>query len=978
MHPVDALRQLDDPEERWRVITSYFEMYGHVRYQMEGFEKFMRELVPHIIVESSTIRIDSKPRRVSHVIEFGRVTIFKPSMREADGTVHTISPHEARTRRQTYSNNVCVDMTHTVTQYGGSADDEFADSEVVSCTRHEKREVPLFEIPCMVRSRYCHLHDVGRLHDQGGNECPEDQGGYFVINGNEKVLIGQLKLRVNKPYVWETANSTKYGFMSEVRSCHETKWRSTSTLKMHITRSTPPDIHVNLPFVMRGSMALEVPLVGLFKLLGLRTRESILRVLIPTDPAAGVETAKVCETLTSCVFDSPMMQMSPKEVLEWVGQEGTREKTEDKRRRYIEHILLNETLPHLGMTNAESVRAKKAYYLGMIARRLVSVHLGVELPDDRDHNANKRVDGPGPLLAILFRQLFRNHLKSFRVNVQKFVEAGKFVNVVDHINAKKITSGLRYHFNTGNWSLQKGVNTGVVQMMSRMSTPAARSHLSRISCPINRDGKSPQPRMLHPTDYGIFCPSESPEGQSCGLIKNLALISHVSSGFDSTSIVPMLRSMGMHVLPEDEADDRGIHEVLEDDVPDVDTLSYSESRGVPVFVNGNLVGYDPRGDGERLARELRERRRDGRTVFELSVVRQRRGVFVYLDAGRCMRPLYVIENLRKLPELMARFQNRPTRELWGELLLAGVIEYLDKQEEEAQACSAVEPTDVLKKRPGYYTHVEIDPTALFGLTVSTIPFACRNQAPRNIYQAAMRKQAMEMPMLSYRSRLNDTHTYVLDTPQRALVDTRAARLPSVAAMPPGMEAIVAILCYNGFNQEDSVLMKRSALERGLFRITYYRCIRDEITSRGTEEEAFERPDDDAIGMRGCANYDKLEDDGVVGVGTWVEAGDVIIGKTVMTQEYGESGEQVLKKRDRSTVLKKNEKGWVDRVMYSTNKEGKPAVTVRLRMTRHPEIGDKVGGAVLRAASPPPLSFPPLPLPSRRSSPRGTGKKARSA
>ena len=246
-----------------------------------------------------------------------------------------------------------------------------------------------------------------------------------------------------------------------------------------------------------------------------------------------------------------------------------------------------------------------------------------------------------------------------------------------------------------------------------------------------------------------------------------------------------------------------------------------------------------------------------------------------------------------------------------------------------------------RKPPGYYTHVEVDKLGFLSLTVASIPFSDRNQAPRNMYQAAMGKQALALPSMNFALRMSDKVSFVNTTVAKPLVDTYVGRMESVAELTRGTEMVVAICCYTGFNQEDSVVWSQGAIDRGLGLCVYYSTYRSEITSRGTEEESFERPlehGDAAVrGLRASANYSKLDADGFVAVGTRVEPGDAIIGKVVVTQD---PETDVPRKRDRSKILGKNAGGVVDRVMLTTNANGKPSVVVRIAQTRFPEVGDK--------------------------------------
>ena len=897
---------MQEADMRWRIIDSYFETFGLARAQFQGYHHFMGDLLEHIVRESSDITIVSPERKQKHVIQFGDVQIMYPNIKEASGNIHDIFPFEARERRMTYANPVVVNIRHTVTHY-------FSDEmeRVVQTNVYEKMQVPLLHMPCMVKSKYCTLSKSKLRGTTHYKECPYDSGGYFVVNGNNKVLQSQLKLRVNKPYVFNGKGPTKFKYFCETRSCHETKWRSTSTLKVGITYNpgTMPEIFVMVPFVARGASPLEIPLVAMFVILGIDTPGEMMRYIFPS-PDAGIEKEIIRETI-SPMLNNPMGKMSRDEIIKWIGMEGTKEKTHEKRLRYVLHIIFNEFLPHLGMQDDEITRTKKAFFVGMIVRKLVSVFHGIEAPDDRDDNANKRLDGPGPLLAILFRQLYRNTLKHSKAQLEKAIRAGKFVQVENFINDRRMTAGINYHFGTGNWSMTKGVNTGVVQVLNMMSCVARLSHLERHAIPINREGKASTPRMLHPTDWGIACPAETPEGGGCGLIKNKALLMHVTVGANTRTVTTTLLRL-----------------------PGVEKFERLKDRGTPVFVNGNIVAYCSRPDA--LVARIREMRRTHNVTFELGVIRKKRGVFVTTDGGNCKQPLLRVSSLEALPHIL---RTTAKSDLWNELFYKGHIEYLGKEEEMSnECCVAVYAVDILSKPAGYYTHVELDPTVIFGVTALLIPFPDRNQAPRVMYQASMGKQSICMPGLNYRYMM-DMHTYVLDQIAKPLVSTRIARIPAIGNLPTGLNATVAILCYSGFNQEDSILLSKSAVERGLGRVTYFRAYKDEVSSRNTEEEQFERPPDDSIGIKN-ANYTTIQDDGLPLVGQWMEAGDVIIGKTMTTTELTDEGVQVLRKRDRSTVLKKNEMGWVDSVMTERNKDGKPLVCVKLRSVRKPQVGDK--------------------------------------
>lgn len=772
---------------------------------------------------------------------------------------------------------------------------------VILSTVHTRVEVPLFKIPVMVRSKYCALATCIDPY-----QCPCDDGGYFIINGNEKVLVAQQKLRPNKIFCWKS--NGKYPLMAEVRSCHPTKWRSTSTLRVVTSKSVPPQLSVLIPFVMRGTSALECPLVAVLKILGCDTASQMRRIIC-------IGSLDVNNVLEQSLLH-PMITGSKEEILDWMGTEGTKERTTERRRAYLHHIVRNELLPHLGMLVTPKVLSKKATYIGFMCRRVARAHLRVEEADDRDHMENRRLDGSGPLLAILFRQLYRNVLKSLRAQLLKAIESTRNIGAIeDFINFGKLTSNISYHFATGNWSLQKGKMPGVVQGLSNMSHYSRLSHLRRTSTPMNREGKNPEPRQLKASQYGLICPSETPEGSGCGLILNLAYLAHVSIAYKCDEYAPLLFKLGV--------------------IPYTGTII-----GEVVFLNGDIIGTTS--DGIRLINQIRELRRSGEVSFEMSVMRRRYlGVIISLDAGRLLRPLYVRKNIRQIAKVTALATARGTN-LFTDLMIAGCIEYLDKQEEESWACVATNRN----KLATHHTHVELDPSSLLGDCVARIPFAEFNQAPRNNYQANMGKQAMGIPFLSYQHAYYMPHMHVLAYAQLPLVSTQFDRLPGISELPAGQMPIVAIMCYKGDNQEDSLYFKQEAIDRGMFNSWYYRTYKDTLGGRGNEDEDFRRPPLDAIGRRARANYGTVDPiTGLPKKGSRVQTDDALIGKVGNVVEYNHlksnTGSQMKERaRCRSTFMRKCEDGIVDSVVRTKDRDGKAMVIVRVRSYLEPKIGDK--------------------------------------
>jgi DNA-directed RNA polymerase II subunit RPB2 len=887
---------LPNEDELWHIIESYFTRFGMVRHQIESFDNFMTASLPHIVQESSDVCVKTSDGREAHSISFCNLSIQRPTQSEADGYERPITPQLARIRSVTYAASVLIDIVHDISR------------DNVHVERRVCREVLLCRLPVMVGSMYCHTHKTDRRQ-----ECRLDQGGFFIINGIEKALLAQEKLHTNQTYVFALKQPSKYQLVAEIRSCHELKMRSTSTLYLYITatkRGAIPEMVASLPFI-----EMNVPILAIFKLLGVKTRDEALSLIVGHPDEEDEATRLLCGILDN---DSTA-DMRYEDILEWMGREGTKEPTRERRLRYIEHIITNELLPHMGLTMAPEAMRAKACYLGFMVRKLVGTYTGQLQCDDRDHYANKRIDTAGVLMSLLFRQVYRTLLKSFTAQAQRLLEAGKlaYANLGELVNYKKITSHFKYAFSTGNWGVQRNntTQTGVAQMMSRMTTVAAMSNLRRINTPINREGKAPKPRQLHYTSWGIVCPVETPEGTSCGLIKNLAMMAHVRIGTLSVAIKEALQRVDVPLIPLLECD----HE--------------ARARGVPILVNGAIHVYTRTAAcAPRVLEALRQMRRTHLIPFDTSISFADRTITIDTDPGCLLRPLIVYKELHRISEEIAR---APSYEhLWEYLIARGIVEYVDKQEE-MDLRVAMWPTDV-----GDYTHCELHPSLINGMCAALIPFPDHNQAPRNTYQSAMGKQAVGVPGLNFPMRM-DAVMHVLIAPQRPLVTTRMDRIMHTGEAPTGVNAIVCIMCWTGFNQEDSLIVNREALERGLFRSVKYQTYKDEERTNGADVERFESPllVDKCIGMRvGC--YDKLGDGGFPSIGTHVQSGDVIIGKTITTTEIGEGARRAIK-RDRSVLIKHTDNAIVDSIVQCKNRDGSTLAKVRTRATRAPIIGDKL-------------------------------------
>ncbi|RCK60610.1 DNA-directed RNA polymerase II subunit RPB2 [Candida viswanathii] len=968
-------------EDCWTVISSFFQEKGLVSQQIDSFNEFVETSIQELVWEDSHLILDQPAQHTSeedyknkrYEIVFGKIYISKTSQTEGDGTTHAVFPQEARLRNLTYSSPLYVDMTKKKFE---SDDNKRKDNELdwqevdVDDKEGPESKVFLGKVPIMLRSKFCMLNGLAEHEFYELKECPYDMGGYFVINGSEKVLIAQERSAANIVQVFKKAAPSPISHVAEIRSALEKGSRLISSMQIKLYGRDEKGvagrtIKATLPYIKE-----DIPIVIVFRALGVVPDGDILEHI-----CYDANDWQMLEMLKPCVEEGFVIQ--EREVaLDFIGRRGVLGIRREKRIQYAKDILQKELLPNI--TQEEGFETRKAFFLGYMVNRLLLCALERKEPDDRDHFGKKRLDLAGPLLAGLFRILFKKLTKDIYNYMQRCVENDSDFNLTLAVKSQTITDGLRYSLATGNWGEQRKAmssRAGVSQVLNRYTYSSTLSHLRRTNTPIGRDGKIAKPRQLHNTHWGLVCPAETPEGQACGLVKNLSLMTCISVGTSSEPILGFLRDFGL--------------EVLEDYVPS------NAPDSTRVFVNGVWVGVHR--DPAQLVDYVRDLRRSGDISPEVSIIRdiREKEFKIFTDAGRVYRPLFIVDDKEDSPtkgDLMITKEH--VRQLsaedmdddeedeeeaesrkykWSSLVRDGIVEYVDAEEEET-IMIAMSPDDVKASKSAMteseqqelqlqqqeldpakrikpttssnthtYTHCEIHPSMILGVAASIIPFPDHNQSPRNTYQSAMGKQAMGVFLTNYSVRM-DTMANILYYPQKPLATTRSMEHLKFRELPAGQNAIVAIACYSGYNQEDSMIMNQSSIDRGLFRSLFFRSYMDLEKRQGMKLlETFEKPSrSDTLRLK-HGTYEKLDEDGLIAPGIRVSGEDIIIGKTTpIPADTEELGQRTLhhSKRDASTPLRSTESGIVDQVLLTTNGDGAKFVKVRMRTTKVPQIGDK--------------------------------------
>ena len=901
------------------------------------------------------------PREVEVIVNFSNVSIRKPTIFENNGALTPMYPNDARLRNFTYAAPVYVDMevSTTLTDPGKSTKE--------TRTRTLQR-VLAGKIPVMVGSKYCLLSESPEKHPRELGECSADPFGYFIVQGGERIILSQERMAENRMFVFRNNKAkTKEAEIIECKSIGPDNEGVPKNIAVKIIYNPkiatgPEHIRATLPRIKA-----EVPLFVMFRALGVESDKDIIELIM------GNAENDYNMIFTECIEMAAEVKTQAA-ALDYLQRHigsggGVREQlsastlgsVKAPKERAITEILAEELLPHIG---GLSMTYEKACFLAAMTKKVLDVYHNKIPYDDRDAYPNKKVELPGNLLGNLFRFYFGTKvIKDMKSTIMKEIHngawkaSGKFENIINTTNVYKILKttivdvGMKSSLATGNFAAGKmGTKTGISQVMNRLTFLSGISHLRRLSTPIEKTGKLIPPRKLHGTSFGFICPAETPEGHSVGVVKNLAS--------SATVTLPSAPHPVLKIL-YDELKMKNL----------ADTTGAQKHDLTHVFINGAWVGTLSGGkEGIHCATALKTAKQAGRINPFTSIVYNASSseIWINTEGGRLVRPLLVASTIREILDTGCEMPWK-TADSWNALMAwtsprgGHLFEFVDAGESEHLYIA-----QTLSKLGAEHTHLEIHPSVIIGTMGSNIPFPDHNQSPRNAYQAAMGKQAMGVYALNFTERL-DTMSNLLMYTAKPLVSPYMSKYYRAQQMPSGFNIIVAIATYGGYNQEDSVMINRAALDRGLFRSIFYRTYKDEEKKNQAsgEEERFCKPDSSLTKHMKLANYEKLGTDGLVPENTFVDNEDVLIGKVVPIRLRAVEGAMAAgvshsslaamsaaqaaaaveaaggkRFRDSSKMLRNNETGFVDKIYRGRNGEGFSFVKIRVRSERTPTIGDK--------------------------------------
>src|SRR5947209_3010773 len=868
--------------DSWVVLSDLLQREGVARQHLNSYNEFVAKGMQNIIDEIGEIEVETVS--TPYKVKLGKLSIGMPRVVEIDGSVSNVLPMEARLRNLTYSSPILLEMT--IEEEGLPRD----------TTRQH-----IGDLPVMVKSDLCQLSTKTKEQLIDSGEDPNDPGGYFIINGSERVIVGLEDLSPNKILVDAEKVAAVTTYKSRVYSS-VVGYRS----KLEVTLKQDAALNVKVP-----SSPVDLPFVIVMRALGIKSDKEI---------ANAVSQKAEIQDLLEVSFDKASEAPTEKDALVYIGNRVAHGMLEEFRIKRAQSMLDWGLLPHLGKTDDK--RFDKAMFLGEAVCKRLELRLGWIEPDDKDHYGNKVIKFAGQMLADLFRTAFRNLVRDMKYQLERTGQkrGGNVVGAA--IRTGIITDKLNNAIATGNWGRGK---VGVTQLLDRTNYLSTLSHLRRVQSPLSRSQPNFEARDLHATHFGRICPSETPEGVNCGLVKNLALSAIISVGVSSAEVEERLWELGAKQVK--------------------DTDEKLATDGCRLFMDGRFLGYVD--DGERLAKAFRKLRREGQinpsaSILYLSPLNELGypRLYISLSSGRVLRPLIVVENGKALltPEIIEKVSLG--QQSWRDLVRLGVVELIDANEEE-NCLVAMNSDDVSTK----HTHLELFPAAMFGIAASIIPYPEHNQSPRNTYESAMAKQSLGFSSPTYPISPH-VRQHLLVSPQAPVVRTKTLDLLKIDERPLGQNCVVAVLSFEGYNIEDAIIMNKSSIERGLARSFFYRLYEGEAKQYlGGMRDTFEvpSPDSNIRGYRGEKFYRLLEGDGVVSHESQVQGGDVVIGRTSpprFMEEYKEFEIKGPYRRDTSVAVRPSEAGVVDSVFMTENVEGGRMFKVRVRDMRIPEIGDK--------------------------------------
>ena len=487
------------------LIQKFFEDQSFVDSTIESFNNLIEKELQEIANENKEIEPTIIPQDVDEFkIRFDKIWVTKPEITEADGSKRAIYPSEARLRKLTYSAPMFIEV-----------------SAHINGIQRESLTTMVGNLPIMLKSKNCHLNNLRREELIEKGEDPDDPGGYFIINGTEKVLIDIEDLGANKLLV----EKTKIGpskFTGKLFS-----ERGSFKIPHTIERMKDGIFYLSFTRVKR------IPIIAVIKALGLIKDEEIMKF---------VSSEKQYDEIFINLYEYVDLK-TEEDAIDFIAKKIGITQSKEIRLERMKEILDKYLLPHIGIDSKD--RISKAHNLCKMLKKYIDVANSVIPTDDKDHYMNKKLKLSGDLLSDLIRVNLKVLIGDLLYNFQRIVKRGKFPSIKVIIRDKLLTSRIYSSMATGNWV---GGRKGISQRIERLNFLQTMSHLQRVISPLSASQENFEARELHTTHLGRLCPIETPEGTNIGLRKNLSLLCKISQDADEEELLKSLKTFGLRTI----------------------------------------------------------------------------------------------------------------------------------------------------------------------------------------------------------------------------------------------------------------------------------------------------------------------------------------------------------------------------------------------------------------------------------------------
>lgn len=945
----------------FRTLNAYYEQTPLflTRHHIDSYEHFVFNEMPQLIQSSNPILILKDPLAPERGIYKYKTEIYIGGKVEnasdlrleigapiitLDGgeTVRRMFPNEARIRGLTYAAQIRTDIDIVITMSQKRGEDYESAQHTIAF-----KNFPLLKLPILLRSKLCSLGSEATDDSmiQKG-ESPLEHGGYFIIDGAEKLLITRQEQAFNSMYVARKA-------LNDLdTSVYATVVSQNPITKMNRRCSVYLSREENVMRVSIPSVRGQVPLFVLFRALGVESDSDIVRLIFP-DPDSSF-TKLYEDILIPSIQDAwPITtQAMAIHFIATVTHQGSVASVLD--------ILRNHLFSHV--PNKPMARA---YYLAEMVQQVIKSNAKLIANTDRDDIRTQRLLTTGTLLRDLFAAIWKDWKKALVLAVDKqynynktLYEGEKFFDLFSSGNAHTtfqtdmLQSSIMRGFR-GRWgTTSQNTKTGVLQPLARISYNDAMSHCRRILLDFDTSLKQKGPRHLHTSQVGYFCTNETPTGAHIGVSKNYSMLTFVSLAAQTGPVIDWLETRGNMI-------------------PIAAAGRILRANGTIVKMNGGTVGFVQ--EPEKLVRVLKLLKWTAclGPLSSISFNTTDREIRIYLDEGRPCRPLWHVEQGVWSPMAIALMSNPDVKPVWRDLVCGslpemrargindnefidplaarmsslddyiayltphiGAIEYADPYEMNENFVSWWGGSDLGIQ----HTHVEIHPSTMLGLMVSMIPFANHNQSPRNQLSCSQSKQGIGYYATNYLQRY-DTYGSQLCYGEAPLVRTLVYDHAGRGQVPYGFNCTVAMVSTDGYNQDDGIMFNRSSVERGMFRSLSLRSYeaREEVDTMTKVVYRIGNPKlvPAWTDIRPGSDYSKLDENGIIREGEQIDDTTVLVGRYLENPETHQIKDTSLK----ATVFTS---GRVDSVVVLNQANGYRLVRVRILQERIPELGDKFG------------------------------------